>query len=170
MDREYGLYINGAECAGGAGVEEAICPYTEKPWATVSQASEDDVRKAIEAARQAFESWRKVPGVKRAQLLLKLADIIEEEADELSRLETMDNGKIRRETKSQMHFAARNYRFFAGMADKLVGETKPLDNPNAFDFTTREPMGVCALITPWNSPIGKRVLSAISSQASAYYI
>ena len=52
-----------------------------------------------------------------------------------------------------MFFAARNYRFFAGMADKLVGETKPLDNPQAFDFTLREPIGVCALITPWNSPI-----------------
>ena len=52
-----------------------------------------------------------------------------------------------------MFFSARCYRFFAGMADKLVGETKPLDDANAFDFTTREPMGVCALITPWNSPI-----------------
>lgn len=131
MEREYGLYINGAECPGGAGVEEAICPYTEQPWTTVSQASEDDVRKAIEAARQAFESWKIVPGVKRAKLILRLADLIgkrdehcpssrhydvaqwncqsmmqysnvqpEEEAEELSRLETMDNGKIRRETKS----------------------------------------------------------------------
>ena len=51
-------------------------------------------------------------------------------------------------------FAARSYRFSAGIADKLVGETKPLDNLNAFDFTIREPIGVCALITPWNSPIG----------------
>jgi hypothetical protein len=76
MERQYGLYINGAECAGGDGVEEAICPYTEKPWARVSQASEDDVRKAIEAARQAFESWRKVPGVQRAKLILRLADLI----------------------------------------------------------------------------------------------
>lgn len=153
MDREYGLHINGTEVKGNAGVEEAICPFSEKPWATVSQASGEDVGIAIDSAQQAFETWKKVPGVQRAKLLNRLADLIEEEADELSRLETFDNGKIRRETKSQMFFSARCYRFFAGMADKLVGETKPLDTIDAFDFTTREPMGVCALITPWNSPI-----------------
>ena len=76
MERQYGLYINGVECAGGAGVEDAICPYTEKPWAKVSQASEYDVRKAIEAAQKAFEGWKEVPGVQRAKLLLKLADLI----------------------------------------------------------------------------------------------
>ena len=153
MAREFGLYINGKEREGGAGFEETLNPYTEKPWAKIAQASAEDVQEAIEAARQAFESWSQTPGVQRAKLLNKLAELIEEEAEALSKLETSDNGKIRRETKSQMFFSARNYRFFAGMADKLVGETKPLDSPQAFDFTIREPIGVCALITPWNSPI-----------------
>ena len=151
---EYNLYINGTSSKGNSGFEDAINPFTEKPWAKVAQASEQDVHQAIKAAQDAFKTWKKVPGVQRAKLLNRLADLIEESADELSRIETSDNGKIRRETKAQMIFAARNYRFFAGMADKLTGETKPLDTLDAFDFTTREPMGVCALITPWNSPIG----------------
>ena len=95
MEREFGLYINGIERKGRAGVEDAICPYTQEAWATVSQASEDDVQEAIEAAQQAFETWRKVSGIQRAKLLLHLADLIEEEAETLSRLETSDNGKIR---------------------------------------------------------------------------
>ena len=151
---EYNLYINGTSSKGNSGFEDAINPFTEKPWAKVAQASEQDVHQAINAAQDAFKTWKKVPGVQRAKLLNRLADLIEQSADELSRIETSDNGKIRRETKAQMIFAARNYRFFAGMADKLTGETKPLDTLDAFDFTTREPMGVCALITPWNSPIG----------------
>ncbi|KAI1612569.1 betaine-aldehyde dehydrogenase [Exophiala viscosa] len=149
----FDLYINGTECKGGSGYEDALNPYTEQPWAKIAQASTEDVQKAVEAAETALEAWSKVSGLQRAKLMHKLADLIEEEADTLSKIETSDNGKIRRETKSQMFFSARNYRFFAGMADKLVGETKPLDSPAAFDFTKREPIGVCALVTPWNSPI-----------------
>jgi len=72
----------------------------------------------------------------------------------MARLETTDNGKVIRETSNQMRFAARNYRFFAGYADKLYGEVIPLDNPTIFDYTAREPLGVVALITAWNSPMG----------------
>lgn len=153
MAQEYGLYINGKERKGGAGYEHTLNPYTEEPWAKIAQASVDDVHDAVRAAEAAFDTWGKLPGLQRAKLLHRLADLIEEEAETLSKIETSDNGKIRRETKSQMFFSARNYRFFAGMADKLVGEVKPTDSPQLFDFTTREPVGVCALITPWNSPI-----------------
>lgn len=152
--QEFKIYINGQYREGGAGYEDAINPYTQKAWAKISQASVDDVNEAVSAADKAFETWGKTTGLHRSKLLLKLADLIDEEAEALSKIETSDNGKIRRETKSQMFFAARNYRYYAGMADKLVGETKPLDNPDLFDFTLREAYGVCALITPWNSPIG----------------
>jgi acyl-CoA reductase-like NAD-dependent aldehyde dehydrogenase len=154
MAPEYSLYINGKERPGGAGSEDTLNPYTQQPWAKIAQASVEDVRDAVGAAEAAFEVWGKTTGLQRANLMHKLADLIDEEADTLSNIESLDNGKIRRETKSQMIFAARNYRFFAGMADKLVGEVKPTDNPEVFDFTSREPYGVCALITPWNSPIG----------------
>ncbi|KAF2102289.1 NAD-dependent aldehyde dehydrogenase [Rhizodiscina lignyota] len=152
--QEFDIYINGQYRKGRAGTEDAINPYSQKPWAKIAQASVEDVNDAVLAAETAFETWGKTTGYHRSKLMLKLADVLDEDAESLSIVETSDNGKIRRETKSQMHFAARNYRYFAGLADKLVGETKPLDNPDMFDFTLREPYGVCALITPWNSPIG----------------
>lgn len=150
---EYGIYIDGRECPGKAGIEETLNPYNQKPWARVAQSSVEDVEAAVQAASKAFRSWKRTSGLQRATLMFKLADLLELEAEALSRIESSDNGKIRRETKSQMFFAARNYRFFGGMADKLVGEVKPMDNLQLFDFTRREPHGVCALITPWNSPI-----------------
>ncbi|MBP1155839.1 aldehyde dehydrogenase [Paenibacillus sp. PvR098] len=129
-------------------------PYNQEIWATIPQASEDDVSQAIDGARKAFDtSWRKVSGLQRAQLLMKLADLLDDNAARIAALETTDNGKVIRETKNQMHFAARNYRFFAGYADKLNGEVIPLDNPSLFDYTLREPLGVAVLITSWNSPI-----------------
>ena len=153
MTQSFDLYINGSFVKGGAGVENSINPYTEKPWASISQASVVDVKDAVKAAEKAFETWGKSTGLYRATLMHKLANLIDEDAEILSEIESSDNGKIRRETKSQMHFAARNYRFFAGLADKMNGEVKPMDNINLFDFTLREPFGVCGLITPWNSPI-----------------
>ncbi|KAL6246520.1 hypothetical protein RBB50_006757 [Rhinocladiella similis] len=150
---EYHIYINGKQRPGGAGYEDTINPYTGKAWARVAQASVEDVEDALQAANAAYPAFGQLPGLQRARMMHKLADLIEEEADTLSKIETSDNGKMRRETKAQMLFAARNYRFFAGLADKLNGEVKPMDNPSLFDYTTREPYGVCALITPWNSPI-----------------
>ncbi|KIX94348.1 uncharacterized protein Z520_10058 [Fonsecaea multimorphosa CBS 102226] len=150
---KFNLYINGQEREGGNGYEETINPYTQRPWAQIAQASVQDVDDAVRAAEAAFPAWAALPGLQRARLMHILADLIEEEADTLSKIETSDNGKMRRETKSQMLFSARNYRFFAGMADKLNGEVKPMDNPSLFDYTLREAYGPCALITPWNSPI-----------------
>jgi aldehyde dehydrogenase (NAD+) len=82
-----------------------------------------------------------------------LADLIDDNAADLARIETIDNGKVIRETEVQMHYAARIFRFFAGCADKLYGKVIPLDNPSMFDYTLREPLGVVVLITAWNSPI-----------------
>lgn len=132
----------------------SINPFNQEIWSTIPQASEDDVNDAIEGARKAFDtSWKNVSGLERAQLLMKLADLLDDDAERMARLETTDNGKVIRETKNQMHFAARNYRFFAGYADKLYGEVIPMDNPLLFDYTLREPVGVAVLITSWNSPI-----------------
>ncbi|WP_261165516.1 aldehyde dehydrogenase [Microbacterium sp. Marseille-Q6965] len=120
---------------------------------TIADASAEQVRDAIGAAEAAFASWRRVPGVERARLMHRLADILERDAESLAQLETRDNGKLLRETRTQARFAARNYRFFAGLADKLHGATIPLDAWDTFDYTRREPVGVAALITAWNSPM-----------------
>ncbi|WP_116083578.1 aldehyde dehydrogenase [Tropicimonas sp. IMCC34011] len=156
MGKQYPLFINN-EHVEAANQERfpAINPFTGSEWASLSQASPDQVADAISSARTAFDShWSKTSGYERAKLMHKLADLMDARADEMGRMETTDNGKVIRETRSQMGFAARAYRFFAGMADKLTGNTIPLDQGNVFDFTKREPIGVAVLITAWNSPMG----------------
>ncbi|MCP2362438.1 aldehyde dehydrogenase (NAD+) [Nonomuraea thailandensis] len=151
----YRMLIGGERVdAGGDRRLAAVNPYTGAEFATVPDASAADVAAAVTAASEAFEStWAATPGVARARLMHRLADLIEERADELGRLESTDNGKLLKETAGQARFAARNYRFFAGYADKLYGRTIPLDNPDTLDYTLREPVGVAALVTAWNSPM-----------------
>lgn len=150
------LFIDGAfrEARSGARFDSAN-PYTRTTWATIAEAGADDVADAISAARQAYERhWRKTSGLARARLMMKLADLLEASAAEMGRMESTDNGKVIRETRPQMVFAARAYRFFAGYADKLWGSQIPLDKRDMFDYALREPLGVVALITAWNSPMG----------------
>jgi aldehyde dehydrogenase (NAD+) len=138
----------------GTGSRDAINPFTGEAWATVAEATGDDVDRAVEAAGLAFrDTWRSTPGVERARLMTALADLLEANAEPMARMESTDNGKVIRETSNHVAFAARNLRFFAGYADKIYGRTIPLDNPGLFDFTRRRPLGVSAVITAWNSPI-----------------
>ncbi len=155
MADSYEMLIGGAWTDGTSGERlDSHNPYTQEVWGTIPQAAEADVRRAIEIAHEAFrEHWRHVNGRDRALMLNRLADLIEENADELARIDSTDNGKVIRETRAQMRFAARNYRYFAGYADKLQGNTIPLDNGQMFDYTLVEPLGVAVLITAWNSPL-----------------
>jgi aldehyde dehydrogenase (NAD+) len=153
--KTYQLYIDGKWVTPHSAASfPTYNPYTQEPWALISQAGESDVRMAVEVARRAFDStWQHTTGIERGRLLLRLAELLEENADRMGRLETADNGKVIRETYSQMFFAARIYRFYAGYADKIWGKTIPLDQQNVFDYATYEPLGVVGLITPWNSPM-----------------
>lgn len=156
MSKTYDLFINN-EWVKSANQEyfPAVNPYTSQEWAQVPQASAEQVADAIAAARKAYDShWKNTTGYTRAKLMNRLADLLDERADQMAEYETTDNGKVIRETRSQMGFAARAYRFFGGMADKLMGNTIPLDQTEVFDFTRREPIGVAVLITAWNSPMG----------------
>jgi len=151
----YQMLIGGT-WTDGTGSErlDSYNPFTQQVWATIPQASDADVRAAIDTAHRAFQDeWRHVNGRDRARLMNRLADLIDDNADELARIDSTDNGKVIRETRAQMRFAARNYRYFAGYADKLQGNTIPLDNGDMFDFTIVEPLGVAVLITAWNSPL-----------------
>ncbi|GMV01140.1 MAG: aldehyde dehydrogenase [Burkholderiales bacterium] len=152
----YPLYIDGSWRDGGDGRRfDAINPYTRAAWATVAEASAQDCADAIAAARRCFETtWSRTSGYERAKLINRLADLLEGDAQRMGELESTDNGKIIRETKPQMGFAARQYRFFAGFADKLFGAQIPLDQRDVFDYATLEPLGVVVLITAWNSPMG----------------
>lgn len=147
------MVIGDSRTAGSQSFESTN-PYSGESWARVPAATPGDVDDAVQAARTAFEGdWGRTPGVERSRLMHRLADALEADAERMSRLESTDNGKVIRETGSQIRFAARNLRFFAGYADKIYGRTIPLDRPGVFDWTVRRPHGVAALITAWNSPI-----------------
>jgi aldehyde dehydrogenase (NAD+) len=151
----YRMFIDGAWRDSSTGETlPAINPFNQEVWATIPEASEADVADAVAAARKAYDTtWRRTSGLERQKLINRLADLIEQNGEHIALLETTDNGKVIRETRSQMLYAARLFRFFAGYADKIFGATIPLDQPNVFDFAMREPCGVVAAITAWNSPI-----------------
>jgi aldehyde dehydrogenase (NAD+) len=106
----------------------------------------------VQHARTAFKTWRKSRGTFRQKLLLKLADLIERDADELATIEALDGGKIFGESRHMdVPNAIECLRYFAGWADKI--DWKSLRIPNGFAWTQREPIGVCAAIVPWNAPL-----------------
>jgi acyl-CoA reductase-like NAD-dependent aldehyde dehydrogenase len=151
----YQLYINGEfRDAEGGETMPSVNPYDESTWCRISVASEADVQDAVLAARSSFDrEWsRSTPGF-RASLLTRLAELLEENAQEMAVIESTDNGKIIRETQSQMHYSARIYRYFAGYCDKHEGAVIPVDQKGLLDFTQPVPYGVVAAIIAWNSPI-----------------
>jgi acyl-CoA reductase-like NAD-dependent aldehyde dehydrogenase len=133
-----------------------VNPATGEELAQVAQAGPQDVDRAVQAAREAFESgpWSQTTGGERRQLLLALADLIDQHADELAELETLDNGKpLRISRRGDIPAATRHMRYYAGWADKIEGSTIPVHHPNNFVYTLREPVGVVGLIIPWNFPL-----------------
>src|SRR3954447_20490335 len=132
---------------------ETVNPYTGEAWATIPRAGAEDVDAAVRAARGAFESWGKTTAVARARLLRRLAELIAENASRIAVVETTDNGKLIREMEGRLRGLPDYYHYYAGAADKVGGETLPADRENFFVYTLREPLGVVAAITPWNSPV-----------------
>jgi aldehyde dehydrogenase (NAD+) len=155
MAETYQLFIDGQWRASGDGATmAAVNPFNQQVWAHIPVATASDVEDAIAAARRAYEDvWRHTSGLERAKLIHRLADLIDANAERMALLETTDNGKVIRETKTQMGYAARVYRFFAGYADKIYGHVIPLDQKGVMDMALREPYGVIACITAWNSPV-----------------
>ncbi len=133
---------------------ESQNPYTGRPWAVVPDGGPDDVDAAVAAARAALDGeWGAMTGFARAALMRRLADLIAENAERLARLEVNDSGKLYREMIGQINGLGGWYQYFAGLADKLEGRQIPSPNPNYLVYTRREPVGVVAAITPWNSPL-----------------
>ena len=131
---------------------ETLNPENNKVWATVPEANEEDVDKAVQSAQKAFDnSWSKIHPRERAKYLKLIADQLRENAEHLGKIETIDTGKIYRETKTQANYIAEYYDYFAGLADKVEGTVVPIDKPDMQVTTTRIPIGVVAAIIPWNS-------------------
>src|SRR5579871_3325032 len=155
MAQKYQIFIDGKWRDAGNGVTmPAINPYNQEVHGHVPVATVGDVEEAIAAARRAFDHvWSKTTPGERAKLLNKAADLLDADADRMALLETTDNGKVIRETHSQMGYAARIFRYYAGWADKMHGDVVPLDQKDTIDFAIRVPFGVVAAITAWNSPV-----------------
>jgi len=155
MAETYKLFIDGKwrDASDGATMP-AINPFNQEVHGSIPVATLGDVEDAIAAARRSYDTvWSKTSPSERAKLLYKVADLLEADADRMAILETTDNGKVIRETHSQMGYAARIFRYYAAWADKMHGTVIPLDQKDTLDITIREPFGVVAAIIAWNSPI-----------------
>src|SRR5690625_3279719 len=152
----YDMYINGEWVKPSSGEYfESVYPATGKAWCKVARGNEEDVNKAVEAAYDALTNpeWANTTFTERGHLLRKLGDLLAENVDEIAELETKDNGKLMREMKGQISYMPQFFYYYAGLADKIQGETLPIDKQNMFVYTKKEPIGVVAAITPWNSPL-----------------
>jgi len=149
-----GLFINNEFVKGVDGrTFEVINPSDETVITSVHEATEKDVDIAVAAARKAFEGeWRQVTPETRGRLLCKLADLFEQNSDLLAAVEALDNGKAFAMAKGDVAAAAGCLRYYGGWADKIEG--KVIDTtPDTFNYTKKEPIGVCGQIIPWNFPI-----------------
>ncbi|KAG8947137.1 aldehyde dehydrogenase (NAD(P)(+)) ald5 [Tulasnella sp. 424] len=151
-----GLFINGQFVDGVDGKTiDVVNPVDGKVFVKVSEAGAKDVDKAVEAAHKAFKtSWGlKVPGSQRGKLLMKLADLMEQNIDELAALETLDNGKAFATAKSfDVQASADTIRYYGGWCDKHHGKTIEVDE-HKLAYTRNEPFGVVGQIIPWNFPL-----------------
>src|SRR3954463_15697260 len=153
--KTYQLFIDGQWVDSTSGKTfKTPNPATGETLAEVAEADKADIDKAVEAARRAYEGkWSKMSARDRGRMLYKLSQLIEEHSAELAQLETQDNGKpIRESLYVDLPQVAENFEYFAGYATKIEGETIPVPG-QMFNYTLREPLGVCGQIIPWNFPL-----------------
>ena len=155
-----GMLIGGQVVPAASGRTFAtINPATGEEICQVALGEAQDVDRAVNAARRAFEdpAWQKMSAVQRSALLYRLADLIERDAEELAVLECMDNGKPASLTRNvEIEGSIKTFRYFAGWPTKFGGETLPVSPRSGvqiLNYTLREPVGVAALIVPWNYPM-----------------
>lgn len=150
----YQMFINGKWCDASDGKRfDSINPATETTWCTVPEATHEDVNTAIKCAHTAFNdsAWAGITPTERGKYLRRLATLLDKKSEHLGRIETIDTGKMLKETRWQAKYIAEFFQFYAGCADKISGETLPIDKPDMITMTLREPLGVVAAIVPWNS-------------------
>jgi acyl-CoA reductase-like NAD-dependent aldehyde dehydrogenase len=154
--RRYQLFINGKFTDSQSGKTfESISPHDRAVVAVVAEGDKADIDAAVSAARAAYDgAWSAMPPGERAKILLKMADLIEANAMELARLETLDMGMPMLMSGGMGPISADVFRYWAGMATKLHGLTSPAMRPGDYlGYTLREPLGVVGGITPWNAPL-----------------
>ena len=154
--KNYQMYINGEWLTAQSGKTfESINPSDGKPWAVIPEADEADVDVAVKAAHRAFTEgpWSTMTATERGKLIHRLGDVLAEHSESLGHCETVDTGKLFKETRWQARYISDYFYYYAGLADKVSGETLPIDKPNMWTMTIREPLGVVAAVVPWNSQL-----------------
>jgi (Z)-2-((N-methylformamido)methylene)-5-hydroxybutyrolactone dehydrogenase len=157
--KTFGHWIDGqyVEPAGGEWLE-SLDPYRNSPWARVARGNGMDVDRAVAGAHRAMHEgpWSRMTATERGRILRRIGDLLSEPryANHLAEVETHDNGKILAEMVGQLKYLPEHWYYFAGLADKIEGSVLPVDKPDMLALTYREPVGVVAAITAWNSPLG----------------
>ena len=154
--KKYQMYIDGQWVnSESEKTFESFNPATEEPWAIIPEAGANDVDRAVKAAHRAFTEgpWANMTATERGKLLYRLAEVLAEHSESLGRAETTDTGKLLKETQWQARYISDFFQYYAGLADKVHGDTLPIDKPNMWTMTVREPLGVVAAVVPWNSQL-----------------
>ena len=152
--KHYQLYIDGEWCDAADGARlESVNPASGEIWATAAIAGQAEVDRAVAAAARALKEgpWARMNATQRGKLLHRLGDLIAENAAALGDIETVDSGKLAKETRAQTGYVADYYYYYAGLADKIQGATLPIDKPDMHVYTQRVPIGVVAAVVPWNA-------------------
>jgi alpha-ketoglutaric semialdehyde dehydrogenase len=152
--RTFRNYVGGewVDAAGGE-TFESYSPATGEPIGTFPRSGADDVDRAVDAAKAAYEEWRLVPAPKRGEILYRLGQLLIERKEELAQLMTREMGKVIAEARGDVQEAIDISFYMAGEGRRLFGHTTPSELPNKFNMSVRMPIGVVGAITPWNFPI-----------------
>ncbi|MFG2549792.1 aldehyde dehydrogenase family protein [Streptomyces sp. NPDC048581] len=154
--QRYELFIDGeSRAAAGGEWFPTDNPYLGTPWAEIAKGTPQDVDDAVRAADRALRTgpWAELTASARGALLRRLGDTVAAHARDLAELEVRDNGKLFTEMHGQVAHLAEWFHYYGGLADKIEGSVPPLDKRGYFAYTKKEPVGVVAVITPWNSPL-----------------
>lgn len=154
--QRYELFIDGeSRAAAGGEWFPTDNPYLGTPWAEIAKGTSQDVDDAVRAADRALRTgpWAELTASARGALLRRLGDTVAAHARDLAELEVRDNGKLFTEMHGQVAYLAEWFHYYGGLADKIEGSVPPLDKRGYFAYTKKEPVGVVAVITPWNSPL-----------------
>src|SRR5215470_13795273 len=154
--KTYQTYMDGKWVDAASGKTfETLDPYTGEAWARIPECDETDVNRAVEAAYRAFETgpWPSMTPTTRGKIMRRIGDLIAKHSEHLADIEVRDNGKLISEMAAQTRYMPEWFYYYGGLADKIQGAVVPVDRPEHFNYILREPVGVCAFITPWNSPL-----------------
>ena len=155
----YQHWIDGAHVEPASGEWlDSVDPYRNEPWARIPRGNKADVDRAVAAARHAMQRgpWSRMTATDRGRVLRRIGDLLSDprHAARLAEIESRDNGKILAEMHGQLKYMPEQWYYFAGLADKVEGAVLPIDKADMLAMTYREPVGVVAAITAWNSPLG----------------